>query len=38
MSKEDFLDDDDAESTFANRIIGFLGIPFDKVRIVGIVE
>lgn len=36
MSKKQFYDDDESETTFINRIIGFLEIPFDRVRIVGI--
>lgn len=38
MSVEDFWADDTHQTTFINRISAFLSIPFDRVRIVGIVE
>lgn len=36
MSKEDFLQNDDAQTRFIDRIAAFLSITFDRIRIVGI--
>lgn len=38
LTEEEFLGDDTAETKFVDRITAFLGIPFDRVRIVGIVS
>lgn len=38
MTKKQFFSNDESETTFINRIIAFLNIPFDRVRIVGIVN
>lgn len=37
LTEEEFLGDDTAETKFVDRITAFLGIPFNRVRIVGIV-
>lgn len=38
MTQEEFFSDDAHSTTFVNRIAAFLKIPFDRIRIVGIVD
>jgi hypothetical protein len=38
MTREEFFADEAHQTTFVNRIASFLKIPFDRIRVVGIVE